>query len=279
MVRRLLVICLLIFLGFFGIGMLHTSVLQADELVELQKQIDELEKLKQLSEDATKPLEQEVASLESRIASARNGIVRAKQEIVVLQEDIEDREVELALQYEILAERIRKQYKQSKTFSPLLSLLSSDNAGILTKDLAYQSSVKARDSLLIQAIGGDIAKLEQDTQALEERQVQLAALEKQLDEQASFFRVEIAKAKEYQKDLSGQIASLTAKQQAIIAARSGTFTTSVGEVPLADDFNASIGFKAQAPANSFAVFSFGGYTHRNGMSQYGAKARAEQDKV
>lgn len=256
-------------------GMLHTSVLRADELVELQKQIEELEKLKQLSEDATKPLEQEVASLESRIASARNGIVRAKQEIVVLKEDIEDREVDLALQYEILAERIRKQYKQSKTFSPLLSLLSSDNAGILTKDLAYQSSVKARDSLLIQAIGGEIVKLEQDTKALEERQVQLAALEKQLDEQANFFRVEIAKAKDYQKDLSGQIASLTAKQQAIIAARSGTYTTSVGEVPLADDFNASIGFKAQAPANTFAVFSFGGYTHRNGMSQYGAKARAE----
>ncbi|MCD8484372.1 hypothetical protein LRY60_02030 [Candidatus Woesebacteria bacterium] len=45
---------------------------------------------------------------------------------------------------------------------------------------------------------------------------------------------------------------------------------------MADDFNASIGFKAQAPRNSFAVFSFGAYTHRNGMSQYGAQARAKE---
>ncbi|MCA9373519.1 SpoIID/LytB domain-containing protein, partial [Candidatus Woesebacteria bacterium] len=52
--------------------------------------------------------------------------------------------------------------------------------------------------------------------------------------------------------------------------------TSVGDVALADDFNASIAFKAQAPGNSFAVFSFGAYTHRNGMSQYGAQARAKE---
>ena len=47
---------------------------------------------------------------------------------------------------------------------------------------------------------------------------------------------------------------------------------------MADDFNASIAYKSQAPGNSFAVFSFGAYTHRNGMSQYGAKARAEANQ-
>src|SRR5690606_34899778 len=35
------------------------------------------------------------------------------------------------------------------------------------------------------------------------------------------------------------------------------------------------GFNANAPAGSFGVFSIGAYTHRNGMSQYGAKVRAE----
>ena len=59
-----------------------------------------------------------------------------------------------------------------------------------------------------------------------------------------------------------------------MAAKSGNFTTSVGDVPLADDPNASPTFNPGfSPA--FAAFSFGAYTHRNGMSQYGAKARAD----
>ncbi|HLC15427.1 MAG TPA: SpoIID/LytB domain-containing protein, partial [Thermodesulfovibrionia bacterium] len=60
----------------------------------------------------------------------------------------------------------------------------------------------------------------------------------------------------------------------ILSAKSGTFTTSVGEVPLPDDPNASPSYNPGfSPA--FAAFSFGAYTHRNGMSQYGAKGRAE----
>jgi hypothetical protein len=64
-----------------------------------------------------------------------------------------------------------------------------------------------------------------------------------------------------------------------LAAKSGSFIASVGDSDLADDYNASIkGFKEAAPSGSFAVFSFGGYTHRKGMSQYGARGRAENGK-
>ncbi len=85
----------------------------------------------------------------------------------------------------------------------------------------------------------------------------------------------IVGAKDYQKTVSTQLASLTAKQQEILTARSGSFTASVGSSDLADSRNASItGFRQDAPAGSFAVFSFGAYTHRKGMSQYGAMGRA-----
>ena len=61
-----------------------------------------------------------------------------------------------------------------------------------------------------------------------------------------------------------------------MAAKSGAFIASVGDSDLADDYNASIkGFRESAPAGSFTVFSFGGYTHRKGMSQYGARGRAQ----
>ena len=253
--------------------------MQSDEVQELQQQISELEKLRQLSKDATTPLESEVKTLEARIAAARAGIVRAKQEVADLELDISDREVELGLQYKIFLERVRVQYKKSRALNPLLIYLAGQDAASVTKDLAYQSSVKARDNQLIQSLEGVIASLEADTITLEKKQTQLAALEAQLDEQAAFFRGEISKAKDYQKELTGKIADLSAKQQAILSARSGSFTASIGDSELADDYNASIkGFRESAPGGYFAVFSFGAHTHRKGMSQYGARGRAQSNQ-
>ncbi len=248
----------------------------ADEVEELQKQIDELEKLKRLSEDATKPLEAEVSSLEKRISNARFSITKAKQEEADLAEQIEQREKDLSVQYQIFSRRIARQYKRLRTYSPLIAVLASESASDLSKDLAYRESVKNQDNQFIKAIGEDIANLQADKQKLADNQVQLAALEKQLDEQAKFFKVEISKAKDYQQELTGKIADLSARQQEIINARSGGFTASIGDIELADDYLASIkGFREQAPGGYFAIFSFGAYSHRKGMSQYGARGRAE----
>lgn len=266
---------LLLVLGISFLFIEGPDIWALDPVEELQQQIDELEKMKKQSEDATKPLESQLSSLESRIKNARQGIEDAKQQVKQLAEDIDQREEDLAVQYVILSKRIAASYKRLRTNSPLLTFLSTQTAAKMTKDLMYRSSIEAQDNKLISGLGFEIESLEADTVKLEKDQETLARLEKQLNEQADYFRVEIASAKDYQNVLGSKIAALSAQQQAIIDARSGTYTTSVGDVPLADDFNASIAYKAQAPANSFAVFSFGGYTHRNGMSQYGAKARAE----
>jgi SpoIID/LytB domain protein len=261
-----------------SVGWQTTPVWQVwalDPVEELQKQINELENLKKQSADATKPLEKELATLEQRIATARAGVVTAKRKATELAGDIQKREDKLAEQYLILSRRMAVQYKRLRVQSPLLVFFADQDAASLTKELAYRTSIEAQDNRLIQALGGEIAQLEIDKKKLESDQIKLAALEKQLDGQAEFFRGEISKAKAYQQDLSGKIAALSAQQQSIINARSGTYTTSVGEVPLADDPASSISYKSQAPSNSFAVFSFGGYTHRNGMSQYGAKGRAD----
>jgi peptidoglycan hydrolase CwlO-like protein len=270
----------LILLAFVGLGVLRATnfhnFVQADEVDQLQKEIEDLANLKSLSEAATKPLESEVKNLDQKIANARAGIQRAKTQVIQVGKDISQRESALAYQYQVLSVRIAQQYKKSRTFSPLLMFLSSNDASTLTKDLAYRSSVKAQDNRMIEAIGGDIAQLESDKTKLEQDQIKLASLEKQLDEQADFFKGEIAKAKDYQEDLTGKIADLSARQQEIINARSGSFTVS-GDSELADDFLASIqGFKQSAPSGHFAVFSFGAYSHRNGMSQYGALGRAKE---
>lgn len=245
------------------------------EIDDLQREIDELGKLKKMSEDATGNLERSVKDLVASINNAQDGITQAEQQSEELSQDIKKRETALATQYTVLKERVAVSYKRMRIFNPIMVFFASNDVANLTKDIIYNARVQDQDTDLISAISQDIIQLEADKKALEARQVQLAKLQVQLDEQKKFFEKEIAGAKEYQQTLGTQIAELSARQQAIIVSRTGTYTTSVGEVPLADDFNASIGYKAQAPGNSFAIFSFGAYTHRNGMSQYGAKARAD----
>ena len=100
-----------------------------------------------------------------------------------------------------------------------------------------------------------------------------------VDQQAKALRTEVEKVEGFFGEVSGKIGQLSAKQQALLAARSGTFTTSVGEVPLS---NIPCSGPPGTPTycdpgggNWFAAFSFGAWTHRKGMSQYGAKGRVE----
>jgi len=247
-----------------------------DPVDDLQKQIDELAKLKSLSEAATTPLQKQVEDLENKISSARAGVARAQKEAVAVAASVKKRELDLAVQYQLLSKRVHDQYKYLRLINDSATIISNLTQNGLTKSLVYRDSAKAQDQYFLEIISQDILKLNQDKKALEQRQVTLSNLEKQLDSQAEFFKGEIAKAKDYQKKLSGQIAQLTARQQQIINARSGGFIASIGDSELADDYNASIkGFRESAPAGSFAVFAFGAHTHRKGMSQYGARGRAE----
>ncbi|MFA6814293.1 MAG: hypothetical protein GX943_01930 [Candidatus Pacebacteria bacterium] len=240
---------------------------------KLQQEIDELAKLKQLSEAATTPLEAEVANLEARIRSAQAGISNAKQEATELAINIEKREGDLAYHYQLFANRIAESYRRMRSYNPLALIFASDNATKLSKNLAYQDSAKAQDDRLIRSISRELKQLADDKRELEETRIRLAALQVQLDEQATFFKGEIEEAKKYQQELGGKIAALSARQQAILSEKSGTFQTTVGDVPLADD-------KASRPdynpgfSPAFAVFSFGA-PHFKGMSQYGAFGRAK----
>jgi hypothetical protein len=175
----------------------------------------------------------------------------------------------LGLQQELLGVRIRSYYIRSRYYSPFLLLLSSRTASNLTRELALRETVTNQDKAAILSISAQINKLKTDKEVVAKNKVSLASLQKTVDERASFLAKEIGKTENY-------LAVLSAKQQAILAAKAGSFITSVGDIELADDYKASIkGFRESAPSGSFAVFSFGGYTHRLGMSQYGARGRAE----
>lgn len=269
--KSLLVLILLLVTGY-----LLVFTVQADEIEDLQRQINELNKAREQSIAATKPLEGQLDSLKRQLAQIQSSLNVLSVNIQTKQKDLDIREDKLALQHALLETRVRAYYIRSYLATPMLALLSSSHVGDLFRELSYRQAATKEDKQIISSITEEVVDLLNQKEKLEKDKVRLASLQADVDKNAKFLGGEIDKAKAYQADLTGKIAALSARQQSILAARSGQFTASIGDSELADDINASIkGFRESAPAGSFAVFSFGAHTHRKGMSQYGARGRAQ----
>jgi len=273
MKKNIFLLFCLISLFFLAFSLQPSIIVKADELENIAKQIAELEKARQMSIQATKPLESELKKLESKLANIQAGIKKAENNLAILEKSIKKREKDFTVQYALLAERVESYYKRLRQPSPLLLVFSSRTAASLTKDLSYRQAAADEDKKMIARISQDLLKLEADKKKAEKTKIILASLKKKTNAQAAFFRKEIKGAKEYQRNLEGKIAELTAKQQELLAKKTGTFQTSVGDVPLADDPASSPDYNPGfSPA--FALFSFGA-PHFKGMSQYGAFGRAK----
>jgi peptidoglycan hydrolase CwlO-like protein len=248
----------------------------ADEIEDLQKQINELSKAREQSQAATKPLEGQLSSLERQLAQIKASLNALSTNIKNKEKELNKRSDKIAEQQALLEQRVRAFYIRSFLTNPLLVIFANTHSGDLFRELSYRQTVTKEDRQIITSITEEVLDLSTQKEKLEKDKASLASLQVQVDKNADFVGGEIDKAKEYQQALSSQIAALSAKQQSILAARSGQFTASIGDSELADDINASIkGFRENAPSGSFAVFSFGAHTHRKGMSQYGARGRAQ----
>lgn len=232
------------------------------DLDQINNCLDQLTDAKEQSEKATKPLEDQINGIKNRIAFI-------ERDLVIKEKNIDDGYKNLERQQEILNTTIRDYYIKSYNNSPLLLLLSSDSVADLTKILGYQKATADRDKAIITNIVVSISGLEERKKSLEAEKRNIVVVKEKLDKV-------VTEAKAYQASLSTTIAKLSAKQQEILNSRSGSFTATIGDSSLADDYNASInGFRESAPSGYFAAFSFGAYTHRKGMSQYGARGRAQ----
>jgi len=244
---------------------------------ECQRKIQECQEIISAYTPAQTKNKEQLAALDRQLSNLEKLIKSAEAQIKKVEKEIFDREVALEYQKEVFNARVRSFYIRSRQLSPSLLFLASDNAVYLTRELSYRTVMANMDKTIIIKISSDLVKLQEDKDKLEENRSWLAQNKESINKQAVFLRGEVEKVESYLGEISGKIASLTSKQQALLAEKTGTFQTTVGEVPLADDPNARPDFDPGfRPA--FAAFSFGA-PHRKGMSQYGAwgRAKSEQD--
>lgn len=240
---------------------------------ECQRKITECQSIISAYSPAQTKNKEDLAALDKQISNLEKLIQSAQAQQAKLEKEIFARAVDLEYQQEIFNTRVRSYYIRSRYLSPFVLFLSSENASQLARELSYRTIIANEDKKIISQISQDLTKLAEDKQKIEENKVWLAKSKESVDKQATFLRGEVEKVEGYLGEISSKIASLTAKQQALLSEKAGTFQTTVGEVPLADDPASRPDYNPGfSPA--FAAFSFGA-PHRKGMSQYGAWGRAK----
>ncbi len=206
-------------------------------------------------------------------------IATADRQINNLEEEIIDQEADIEVQKILLANRVRRLYIHQRGFSNLTIFLASEKSGDFIRKMFYHQLVANEDKKAIENLSQQLAELKENKNKVEENKTWLAAKKKESENKIAFLEDEIAKTEEYLDVLSTTIKKLSEKQEALLAARSGTFTTSVGNVPVSkipcSGPPGSTSYCDPGGGNWFAGFSLGAWTHRKGMSQYGAKGRAE----
>jgi len=224
---------------------------------------------------AKKPHEESLKKMEAQIDAFQNRLAVIDAELKKKAQEIQEGEKNLTAKEETLANRIRRFYIKSFYFNPLLMFFSQNKFADFIKAAGYQQAVTNEEKTIIVEIVLYIKNLEERKALLSQEEATLSALKIEINQQAESVKKLLAEATVYQEELEQKISALSARQQAILAARSGTFATSVGDVPLADDPNARPDFNPGfSPA--FAAFSFGAYSHRKGLSQYGALGRNKE---
>ena len=236
------------------------SLVFADELADIEKQLQEVRVLLDESKKNSEPLENNLKIVETKINSAQAQIVQKEV-------DIAKGEKDLVNQRKIINERARSYYKQSRGY------LSNVLGVILTKNLTSASRAYLFQQRSLQSDRDVIIKIAFLVRSLEEDHSKLGLLKKEFEQQKNYFETEVAKAKDFQTGLEKQIAELSAKQQQLVSQRLAILniprSAGTSARGCSDDRGVNPGFSP-----SFALFTYGA-PHRNGLNQYGAWGRAK----
>lgn len=246
---------------------------QADQYDDVTNELEGLKKTFNDLNSANRTNEANLNDLNKQLQSIKGKIIFFEREIEKKQAQVVEGEKVFEYQRGLLNARAKSYYKNAnKNAFSFMQLLLSDNLSVSLQNFFYQKTLVDEDRRAIEKIALYIKDVQDKKKSLEGETSRLAAIKVEVDKQSTFLAGEVAKTKKYLGELQSKIASLTAQQQAIIAARQAGLNlprsagTSLGGC--VDDRSIDPGF-----GNAFAFFSYGS-VHRVGMNQFGAYGRA-----
>jgi peptidoglycan hydrolase-like amidase len=286
-------------IGIYSLSLLYYPV-YSGEVEDLEKQIEETnqqiaEKKSMLSQIEKKiaeisgsnySLSQKINMINSEISTLEKNIKKTEDEIATKTKEIEDKQNELGRKKTLLDEISSDLYMQSR-YRMSSFFFSADGWNNMMENLFVKRNTISILKDEIEKVSGEFSSLADAKAGLDNQKKDLDGQKEDLDKSYDLLAAEKAKL---QKELNAQVASkssissqvskLTSQmsnlQKALLYARQGGTSIDPNLVPAGgDDLGSLSSFNSKAASGSFNVFSIGAYTHRNGMSQWGAKARAE----
>lgn len=243
---------LVVFLSFI-------IVVKADELDDINNAINSLK-------NDLNSKEANYQDLSLRLNQIKDKLSQLEQEIDKKEIEVKKGEEALSYQKELLNERAKSYYKNvNKNSTLFLSVLVADDLSTSLRKIFYQKTIVDEDKKMIIKIVLYVKNLEDTKKQLEIEKSGLANLKIEVDKQSQILAGQISQTR-------SQIAELTAKQQQLIASRIAGLNLSrsaASPIECVDDRNLDPGF-----GSGFAFYTYG-IPHRVGMSQYGAKGRAD----
>ena len=213
----------------------------------------------------------ELTDLRNQIARLEKQIVGISKQLDVTEDNILLREEDLAYAIEVFEEKTKNHYKFVRLYDPIVPFLASANATTAFKEIVFRQKAASEDVKLMEGYAKDLLKLKEDKTNLEKNKSGLSSVKGKVNSRADFLAGEVKKTESY-------LATLSAKQEELLALKAGGFQTSIGDTPPTlepcSGAPGSANFCDPGFRPAFAAFSFGA-PHRTGMSQYGAYGRSK----
>lgn len=272
--RYLLPLLILIFL---------ISVAHADELLNVQKKIDQQNKDYSDTQKSLSAVKELVASLSGSVYStqgqleeANKKVEKAREELEKVDADLKNKKAELQLFVNIRDEQIRYLYKHPGD-SPLELFVTSDGFNNFSQMIGLQQKVLDTSKDLISVINKEVAQVQKERDEAAKLKKDLEKIATNISNQLASLQGQLYYQSGQQYALSNQLTqietnlkNLTAKQRQLIAAKlaKASQRQTVGDVAPVSEPLPNPGF---SPAYVWLTY---GYPHRVGMNQYGAYGRA-----
>lgn len=269
--KRVLFLCLSFFIFLSVVFPLY-----ADQLDDVTKQLEDLKKTFSAINSANQINETQLQGLQKKLDSIKSQVVVLEREIEKKQAQVTEGEKAFAIQQKLLNQRAKSYYKNmGKNSFSVVNLLLSDNISESLQNYFYQKTLVDEDRKAIIRIAMFVKQVEDKKKQLEAEKTSLAAVKVEVDKQSTFLAGEVGKSRKYLGELQGKIAELAAQRDRLIAGRlaalnlpQSAYTTTGG---CSSDLTNG---KDPGFSPRFGFFTFG-VPHRVGMSQYGAKGRAD----
>jgi len=292
-----------IFLSFLCLTFLITPLqypIFSGEIEDLEGEIEEKQEEIEENKSLLEEIEARISEISNSKYSLSEKIALIGEEISEMEEKVNAKEIEieaklkeidakekLLAEKQILLEMISGELYVESRFGFYNFLFSSKGLDDFVKSLYVRKTAISILTDDIEEISGEFSNLAEAKSNLEKEKEDLDKEKKVLDDSYDLLAAERSKlqaelnAKYAQKNavektIGGITKDLSELQNFLLIARSGGTVVDANSLPPSTSTASLQYFNANAPAGYFAVFSFGAYTHRNGMSQWGAWERNEQ---